>query len=135
MDKKILIPTILFAIIFPVSVYVLAQEKDIKQQTAAEQNNPANADLVLYFSDQCPHCKLVEKFITDNGIDSKIIIAQKNVRTDAGNLQELRDKFAACGESGDLAVPLLWDGSNGGNKCIEGDAPIIQFLKDKTNTK
>lgn len=96
-----------------------------------KKNENAAANLVLYYSDTCPHCTNVETYLAQNHIAQKIAFAQKNVRTSSANSQELISKAALCGMSTDsLGVPFLWDGENG-NKCLVGDGEIIAYFKNR----
>jgi hypothetical protein len=49
MNKKLAIPTILFLIILPVSIFALSQEKNKKDPQPANQDN---AKIILYYSDR-----------------------------------------------------------------------------------
>lgn len=89
-----------------------------------------NSQIVLYFRDDCPHCKKVEEFIKSNEADKKITFAQKEVGLCQSNAKDLLNKSQQCGiPQNQLGVPLLWDGS----KCIEGDGDIISFFQQKLN--
>ncbi|MEK6880454.1 MAG: hypothetical protein AABY22_12635 [Nanoarchaeota archaeon] len=83
---------------------------------------------VLYYGITCPHCKVVEEFINDNNITSKININQKEAFENATNALELMSIGNLCklnkGELG--AVPLLFYN----NTCYIGDSPIINFLNN-----
>lgn len=135
MNKKVLIPTILFLIMLPSSIFVLTNERSIKQKAAEARAANVDSKIVLYYSDICPHCKLVEKFLADNGVAEKISFAQKNVHNNVFNSDELTARATLCNiPSKDLGVPFLWDGENG-NKCIVGDEDIISYFKNLINLK
>jgi hypothetical protein len=90
--------------------------------------------IILFYGDGCPHCKVVEKFIKKNNLDDKISLVKKEVYYNSNNSAELVKKAKKCGaiENGGVPIPLLWEGSN---KCVHGDKEIInyfsQFLKSK----
>ena len=92
-----------------------------------------NYDLVFYWGDGCPHCKNVDKWLTDNNKDNQLKIYSKEVYQDKNNQQELlglASKF--CPElidNGGIGVPTSFDPV--GQKCIQGDTPIIEFLSAK----
>lgn len=88
---------------------------------------------ILYYSFTCPHCKIVEQFIADNNITSKINITQKEVSLNNENANELVAAGKLCKIQNDYigAVPLLYSGG----KCYLGDVDIIDFLKAETGVK
>jgi len=61
MNKKVIIPTILFIIVLIFSVVILLENK--------ESNHPAEqSQIVLFYGDGCPHCAIVEDYIKNNNI-------------------------------------------------------------------
>lgn len=121
MKNKITIPTILFAVVLVFSFFALSQEKDKNQQTN---------QIILFYGDVCPHCKIVEEYINKNNIQNKISFAQKEVYYNQSNAKELEAKAKICGLSTDsIGVPFLWDGE----KCLIGDQDIINFFKQKSD--
>ncbi|MEI6596740.1 MAG: hypothetical protein WCL13_00820 [bacterium] len=129
MNKKIIIPTILFVAIFFFSFFALSGEGDKNQKptgnTAEEQSQ-----ITLFYGDGCPHCKIVEDYIKQNQIAIKISFAQKEVYSNQANSMELEAKAKICGlPANSIGVPLLFDGE----KCFIGDQDIINFFKQKTN--
>jgi glutaredoxin len=135
MKNKIIIPTILFAIVLIFSFFALSQEKDKSQPQANEptsQENQQSSQIILFYGDGCPHCAIVEKYIEENNIKNKISFTQKEVYYNQNNAKELQTKAKICGlPANSIGVPFLWDGS----KCIIGDQPIIDFFKLKLGQK
>lgn len=87
-----------------------------------------DAGLILYSSEDCPHCAKVEEFMAENKITEKLSIAQKEVSKNQQNAMELLGKAQQCGlPSNNVGVPFLWN--NG--ECLLGDQDIINFLKTK----
>jgi glutaredoxin len=131
MKNKILIPTILFAVVLIFSFFVLSQEKDKSQSQANEptsQGNQQSSQIILFYGDGCPHCAIVEEYIKENSISDKISFAQKEVYYNQNNAKELEAKAKICGLPTDsIGVPFLWDGE----KCFIGDQDIINFFKQK----
>lgn len=116
MNKKLILPTILFVIVLIVAFFILAKNKNIDSQ------------IILYYGKECPHCKIVEEFINQNNIQEKISFIQKDVFHDQINAKEMTEKAKICNMPTDsIGVPFLWDGS----KCIIGDQDIINFFKQK----
>lgn len=133
MNKKIIIPTILFIAILVFSFFALSQEKDKNQpqtnKSTKEENQQTNK-VILFYGDGCPHCAIVEKYIEENKIKDKISFAQKEVYYNQSNAKELEEKAKICGLPTDsIGVPFLWNGE----KCLIGDQDIIDFFKQKTD--
>ena len=133
MNKKIIIPTILFIAILVFSFFVLSQEKNKNQpqtnKPTKEENQQTNK-VILFYGDGCPHCAIVEKYIEENKIKDKISFAQKEVYYNQSNAKELEEKAKICGLPTDsIGVPFLWNGE----KCLIGDQDIIDFFKQKTD--
>jgi len=129
MNKKIIIPTILFVAIFFFSFFALSGEGD-KNQKPAGNTAEEQGQITLFYGDGCPHCKIVEDYIKQNQIAIKISFAQKEVYSNQANSMELEAKAKICGlPANSIGVPLLFDGE----KCFIGDQDIINFFKQKTN--
>jgi len=96
------------------------------------QNNQTDTSIIFYYSNTCPHCKVVEEYIDANDIKEKVDFQSKEVGENKDNASELMAKAAKCGIPQDqIGVPFLWDGT----KCIIGQDEIINFFKDKINVK
>lgn len=118
MNKKLILLTILFAVVSITAFFILAE------------NKTPNGQLILYYSEECPHCKIVEEFISQNNIQNKISFIRKEVSANQINAEEMAEKAKICGIPVDsIGVPFLWDGG----KCFIGDQPIIDFFKQKIN--
>lgn len=134
MNKKIILPTILFIAVLILSVVILSKENKNnglegklaeKEGQQIEQNQ-----IVLFYGDGCPHCAIVEKYIEENKIKDKISFAQKEVYYNQNNAKELAAKARICGiPANSIGVPLLWNGEG----CLIGDQDIINFFKQKIN--
>jgi len=125
MKNKILIPAILFCIVTILSIYLLTDKKE----TTIIPNSEAGS-IILFYGDGCPHCALVEEYINQNEVETKLYFAKKEVYNNEQNANELAEKAMICGIPTDsIGVPFLWDGS----KCLVGDQDIIEFFKSKLN--
>lgn len=123
----VLLPTILFLIILPISIFVLLQEKN---REFPETNQIAESSVVLYYSDQCPHCKDLEKWIEENNIQNKTDFARKEVGKNQQNAEELIKRADVCKISEDeIGVPFLWDGD--AQKCFMGNNEITAYFQGK----
>jgi len=99
-----------------------------KSPTAKTETNPLLGKNILFYGDTCPHCKIVEQYISDNKILDKMPLEQKEVYKDQANAAEMVVAARACGLSqNDLGVPFLWSD----NKCLTGDTDIVNFFKTK----
>jgi len=118
------------ALLFLVSASILSIGALIKERKASIADNGQKADLVLYYGDSCPHCKIVEEYIKNNDPSGKIIINRKEVWSSQDNQKDFLEKATACGlDLNNLGVPMLYDAVN--SKCYEGDQTIIDFLDAK----
>lgn len=153
MNKKIILPSLIFVILILVSVVLIIKDnkKEIvsnpeiqNNQTKSEKTNTEDKkiesdssvspktqeEIILFYGDGCPHCAIVEKFITENGIDKKISLEQKEVYYNKQNASELTKKAEICKINTDsIGVPFLWDGTG----CLVGDQDIVDFLKLKAS--
>lgn len=101
-------------------------------ENAEEISQVSSEDLILFYSSTCSHCAVVEKYISDNQILSKIDLVQKEVSGDKNNSSELVAKAKKCGiKANSIGVPLLWN--NG--ECLVGDKSIIAFFTQEINAK
>ena len=135
MKNKIIIPTILFVIVLIFSFYAFSKEKDGEQSS---NGNLANTEvqsenqIIFFYGDGCPHCAIVEEYIKENKVAEKLAFSQKEVYYNRNNSKELEEKAKICGMPTDsIGVPFLWDGE----RCLVGDADIVEFFKQKINTQ
>jgi hypothetical protein len=80
-------------------------------------------DNILFYSEQCPHCQIVEKFMKAHPETASLKIHRENV-ADRAALQQLIEVAKQCQLTKDVPIPLLWTGE----KCITGDRDVIVFL-------
>lgn len=123
--KKHLSLIIILAVVFAAAVFWQLDKKKNSQVEGAD-----NSQILLFYSETCPHCLKVEDYIKQNNIAEKIKIDQKEVgdKFEANNNLML-EKQKECGinqnEIG--SIPFLW----APDKCLLGDQPIIDFLGQK----
>jgi glutaredoxin len=87
-----------------------------------------NSAIIFFYGQECPHCKIVEQYLSDNKVSDKVQFSQREVYHDKANAALLTNKAAECGIKEDsLGVPFLWE--NG--KCHIGQEEVIQFFKNK----
>lgn len=132
MIKKILPILIIVGIL--VAFYFLTSKKpDSIIPTPTPVPTPTS-DLVLFYGSTCPHCKVVEEFISTNKIDQKIAISQLEVYDNKSNATVFSDMVKEiCPDqlsSGGLPVPFLIDQKD--KQCILGDTTITDYLSEKS---
>jgi glutaredoxin len=121
MNKKILIPAILFIAVVLIAAVMLIKDN-------GGQPPKQEPSIVLYYGDGCPHCAIVDEFIKENKVEEKVSYENKEVFNNKKNSDELMSRAKACGLPTDsIGVPFLWDGS----QCLIGDVDIINFFKQK----
>jgi len=139
MNKKIIIPSALFVLALGFSFFVLSQDKKDRsvsnsstENGSIEGESQAQNGIIFFYGDGCPHCAIVEEYIKENKVAEKLAFSQKEVYYNRNNSKELEEKAKICGMSTDsIGVPFLWDGE----KCLVGDADIVEFFKQKINTQ
>jgi glutaredoxin len=91
----------------------------------------AKSELILFYSDSCPHCQNVEKYINDNGLKNKLKFQELEVSQNKANSSRLMEKARQCGLNTDsgIGVPFFFDGE----KCLLGDQDIIAYLEKLKN--
>lgn len=91
---------------------------------------PILEGIILFYGEDCPHCKNVEDFISQNNIEDKVKLTRLEVYYNKDNQNILAQVVQKCKiEADQLGVPFLWDGEN----CYTGDVDIINFLKNATD--
>jgi glutaredoxin len=126
MNKKVIIPTILFIAVLIFAFIILLENKEEENQRTEE------SQITLFYGDGCPHCAIVEDYIKNNNIKERLSFKEKEVYYNQNNANDLAQKAQTCGIStNSIGVPFLWDGS----KCYVGDQDIINFLNQKINEK
>lgn len=97
-----------------------------KKETKIIQNIQIDdKSIILYYGETCPHCKVVEQYISDNKINN---IIQREVYNNQENAKDLNEKAVKCGmERKNIGVPFLYYNAT----CLVGDQDIINFLKER----
>lgn len=90
---------------------------------------------IFFYGKECPHCQLVEDFMSKNALSPQAPIVMKEVFHDRVNVRDYVRIAKYCGiletskQGYRVEVPMLWTGK----KCINGDLPIIQYLQTKAH--
>lgn len=127
MIKKIMPILIIFAIL--TCFYFLTSKKPV-----SISNETPTSDYILFYGNTCPHCKIVEEFISDNQISQKISIGQLEVyenETNKATFSKLVQQICPDQLNPEgLPVPFLVDQKN--KTCTIGDTPITNYLTEKS---
>jgi glutaredoxin len=124
MNKQI-IGLILIAILLITGTYFWKIKTSPKTTTGN-----STSEIVLYFGDTCPHCKILEEFLQANKVAEKVSFTEKEVYKNPTNAKELTDRAIKCGIKTDsIGVPFLWDGE----KCYMGGDDVTAFFKQKAS--
>ena len=101
-----------------------AKAPTIENNIAAAIN--ANADIILFYGKECPHCQEVEKFLTDNKIADKVQFESAEVWHNTANAGLLAQKAQACNiPKEQQGVPFLW----AKGECFIGTPDVENFFK------
>ena len=92
-----------------------------------------SSDMVLFWGDTCPHCEKVRQYISQNKLDTKIKIVQKEVYESTDNqkimTQIVKNNCPQYITDQGIGVPLAY--FPGTKTCLLGDQPIIDWLSKK----
>lgn len=121
--KKIVIAVVVILV-------VIFTYKTLSTPPKSKGVSSEEAELILFWGDGCPHCKIVDEYITSNKVDEKVKISYKEVyynKTNQNLLQETVKKCPTIDSAQGIGVPLAFAKSD--NTCLYGDTPIIDWLK------
>ena len=92
-----------------------------------------NSEIIFFYGEECPHCKIVEEYFSKNNTAEKIQFSQREVYHNKNNAALMVEKAKLCGISEEnLGVPMLWTKDK---NCFFGDRDIIDFFNKKTNVE
>ena len=102
-----------------------SQDKQISEiKPNNKQQEPAPAELVLYFSAECEHCKNLELFLNKHNLYSIINITKKEVSLNKENRSEMDELYKQCIDpKRELVVPFV----SYNDKCYMGEEVIRMF--------
>jgi len=119
----------LLLIIIGIILMVVTSTSEIKRGAQSPSKDGSDNQIILFYSEKCPHCLKVEEFIKENKI--KLDFERKEAYYNKNNAEELMKKARVCGLVGEINIPFLWDGA----RCIIGETDIKNFFKQKINEK
>lgn len=125
MSKRIIF-IVLGLMVLAVIVFGLWYWSKISQDNTGSQGINKNAELILFYGAECPHCKDLEKFIAENNVKSKINFEELEVFHDRKAGEFLLEKAKECGiDEKIVVVPFFY----ARGKCLTGTPDIEEFLR------
>jgi len=126
MDKTIVITVIL--IVFAGSLFWGFQTGFFANIFSGPVKPVAIPDgIILFYGQGCPHCKVVDDFITANNIEQKVKFTRLEVWYNKDNQAILGQVAKKCGiTDSSIGVPFLYDGNG---KCYVGEIDVPNFFK------
>lgn len=119
--KKIIFVSLLVAILIIAGLYGFYLYKS-KPVSEINQN-------ILFYRYDCPHCKIVDEFVTANNITDKIEFEHLEI-SKPFNTELILEVAKICKiNQAELGVPLYYEAQE--EKCYLGDQPIIDYFKLK----
>jgi hypothetical protein len=83
--------------------------------------------IILFYGEDCPHCKIVDDFVSENKIEEKVQFSHLEVWYSKDNQNILTQVVQKCNiQTNQVGVPFLYDGEN----CYIGDVDVINFFKN-----
>ena len=132
MSKKNLIITVILVVVV---IWGLSRWLGSSNNTSTNNNAATAATPILYWGQGCPHCVIVEEFITQNKVEDKFKFVRKEVFNNQENAKEMLTHQAFCDtQGGGMGVPLMWDEKND-PKCMIGDVEVVNYFKKKINAQ
>jgi glutaredoxin len=129
MNNKYLFPIIVFITLVILAIFVFLDSQDNNQTTQTTPIQEADNGIILYISNGCPYCQVVEDYLTQKNTSEKVAFIMKNVDNNLVNSKEFMEKATICGfTSKEIGVPFLWTGES----CLVGSPDIIEFFENKT---
>jgi len=126
MEKKTIIKIAIVVAIIITAIFAANSAGFFKPQP---EFNPEMGKITLFYGHDCPHCKDLELWMTNNSINEKVSMDKLEVQYDKDNQNLLRGAAKFCNISEvSIGVPLMWDGQ--GN-CLLGLEPIQEFLNQE----
>lgn len=119
-------------IVLSIVVWGIRQPVETSVLTTSFQSGSTQADVILYYGQECSHCQVVEKFIKDNGIEQRVIFDKKEVWHNIDNSDEMQQKAKECAlDASKVGVPFL----SARGKCYVGEIEVENFFKKEAGMK
>jgi glutaredoxin-related protein len=95
-------------------------------KSAQTPNIAGSEKVILFYGKECPHCQIVEDYISKNKIADKVEFSQAEVFHNQSNQKIFLEKYKTCGvtDEKEMGVPMLWaDG-----KCLVGQDKVMEYF-------
>lgn len=88
------------------------------------------AAIVYYYGEGCPHCKVINEFLVENDIASKVAFEKKEVWGNKANASEMSRRAKACDIKPEgMGVPFVY----AAGQCFIGEPDVRKFFSEKAN--
>ncbi len=84
-----------------------------------------SSSIIFYYGYNCPHCKIVEDYMSANNVNATLQIEWREVYNNTENRNALIKVWNQCGQTGDAQIPVFYYR----NSCYVGQDDGIAFLK------
>ena len=119
-------------IVLTISIIALGVLLISKGSSSKPTTYPLPPNLTYYWGNGCPHCKIVEDFLSswEKNLPAGrqgLVIDKKEVWSSVANANELKARYEYCKvPQSEMGVPLLFTPDG---KCFSGDTEIINYFK------
>jgi hypothetical protein len=108
-------------------VFIFGTNEIEKNPEIVFDNLPNDSEIILYYTDNCPLCEEIKEWITENKVDEKIEITQKEVGENQENGNQLLTVAKKCGFEENINIPLVY----GEGACLTEKSETINYLENK----
>ena len=127
--QKVILGIVVIGLVFGGAYYWNRHQVKPAAVTASpEQQTVAvpTSGVTLYYGAECPHCKDVEQYLTDNKVADKVKYDMKEVWHDKTNSAEMEAVAKVCGlDVCKIGVPFLF----AEGKCSVGTPDVEGYFK------
>lgn len=98
-----------------------------------QEEKPSTDDpaaIVYYYGEGCPHCKVINEFLTENNIAEKVSFEKKEVWSNKANASEMSRRAKTCDIKPEgMGVPFVY----AEGQCFIGEPDVRKFFSEKAN--
>ncbi len=129
-NKKIILFVAILIVIFVIAIMVFGWQKNGNENPQVINNGTEG--IILFYGQECPHCKDLEEWIKNNKIKEKISFTELEVYHNEENQNLIMEKARICDlDESSIGVPFLWTGET----CLIGGEPIQQFFQNNIRSQ
>lgn len=127
-------------VIFIIVVVVLVGAGFWAWQSKIFNGQELPSGTLLFYGQDCPHCKIVEEYIAQNKISEKLKFSNLEIPFNEKTSDQLvansklllkAARICKIDTSNGVSIPFLFDGKG----CLVGDQDIINFFKNAAGIK